>query len=104
MDCASTSVETALDTAGWTAQWYRTSPIGLLSGVMASHQELINHFLEAASQLTTTVSGGEVAAPAVLSVVTRKRLPSAVTSYWNTSLSVEIMCDSNSGIGVPTSR
>jgi len=62
------------------------------------------HFLNPAVQLTTTFRGG-VDAVAVF-VLTRKRFPSAVTSYWNITLFTPPArtCASNSGTGAPGSK
>src|SRR5262245_6648549 len=65
-----------------------------------------SHFFSPTCQFTTTFSGGDDAAPAP-DVATRKRFPSAVTSYWKETAAIDpagTMCESNSGTGTPRSN
>src|SRR5205085_2172555 len=65
-----------------------------------------NHFFSPGIQFTTTVSGGD-SVEAAPDVTTRKRFPSAVTSYWNETKEADpagTMCASNSGTGTAGSN
>src|SRR5260370_38992924 len=61
------------------------------------------HFFAPTFQFVTTVSGGDAAAPAPPVVLIRKRLLSAVTSYWNTADSKRFLINTTGGAGAAAS-
>src|SRR5262245_43720599 len=65
-----------------------------------------DHFLNTATQLDTTVSGGgDSSGAARATVASRKRFPFAVTSYWSRLLAGDwVKFASNIGCGTPASK
>src|SRR5262249_16228073 len=75
-----------------------------LSGNAVMRDRLAYHFFSPASQLTTMFRSN-VDADAATTLLIKKRLPSAVTSYWNTAFwKACAKCDSKSGRGASTSK
>src|SRR5215813_1212509 len=74
-----------------------------LSGNAVMRDRLADHFFSPASQFSTTFRSGAGVPPTT--VLSKKRFPSAVTSYSKTAFWANwAKCESNSGRGVSTSK